>query len=963
MVVESRQHRGIHGERRSAVPTMRFTNLIFQLLTFNFTWLMVIILLVLLLAAASFGNEMEGGGGKEGVGRRVEVANPNAQNRVHRRSNMWMNITNWGFFGNYFIYSAYDQPMEDPEYPGTYAPQCEFPGGSDVQYLFKGALWVGALIQEEGYEYPRVSVGTSGWFQPRINEFYPGEGAEDGIEERSCRPNQWNRLGDYVSHPNAVSEQDFLAAYSDTLTEPVWVRNDPVDGPHYPLGIKISQSSYSWTYNYAQDFIIIDYHIENIADRYLKNLYVGLYIDADVGRMDEQPHWFEDDICGFQRYYYYQHPGGAEDSVLIDIAYIADNDGRPYDAASGNDFYSPNVTGTRVVRAPNPRLKTAFNWWISNPSPDLDFGPSWVDDQSGGWTNTYGTPMGDERKYFVMSNKEFDYDQVYVDDPDWLENNPQELHYRNPATWEWVDETHDWKIEDLTFAPDLADGYDTRYLLSWGPLGIFDHTDEAGNDIFRLNPGEEFRMTIAYVGGEGFHDINNPQVSNTDIDPTKFNFADLSYNAAWAKWVYDNPMRDTPVYDYGYDHNPAVIDADGSQGDGIMDTGDGWYGEDRGTDGLYAILPPGADSAAVYYFGTYMGVYYGPDEDGTELNGKLDAGEDDWDGPEFMTTSKYGTLDLGFMRNNDVLDDGDGIPDFQGPPPPPVPSLNYELTETEVILKWGKKPSEDPSYQDPFSRKQDFEGYRIYVSNSGLENDFAILADFDLVDFAYFNDKDSMATYPDNRTNAPADTMIEGVYLTRQPVGSNVGMIGIAESDSSYQFIIYDAHSLFPRWYAVTAYDYGDPMTGTAPLETATTANAVYVAPSGSPENKVMVVPNPYRAYEDYTTVYSSGLSWENQDDGTPEFFPQTDRRLEFINLPEKCLIRIFTLSGDLVAVVPHNIAGDDNIGWASDYSESWDLNSRNMQQVVSGLYFYSVEDYSPGKRGKVEVGKFVIIR
>jgi len=900
--------------------------------------------------------------GKSGISV-IEVANPNVRNRVHRRTNVWMNITNWGFFGNYFINSAYDQPMEDPEYPGTYAPQCEFPGGSDVQYLYQGALWVGALVQQENYEFPRVSVGTGGWFQPRVNEFYPGEGADDGIEERSNRPEQWNRLGDYVTHPDAVSEQDFILSYADTLTDMVWVQNSPVDGAHYPLGIQIDQKSYSWTYNYAQDFIIIDYVIENIADRYLKNLYIGLYVDADVGRVDEQPHWFEDDICGFQRYYYFQQYDGTPDSVLIDVAYIADNDGRPYDAASGNNFYSPGVTGTRVVRAPNPRLKTAFNWWISNGNPDLDFGPSWTNDNSGGWTNTYGTPVSDEWAYFVMSNLEFDYDQVLVDDPEWLAEHPQILDYRNPANGQMVHEEHNWKIADITNAADLADGYDTRYLISWGPLGVFDHTDEAGNDIFRLNPGEKFHMTIAYVAGENFHDRNNPQSSNTEIDAGKFNFADLSYNAAWAKWVYDNPMRDTPIYDYGNDNDPSTIDADGSQGDGISDTGDGWYGEDTGMDGLYGVIPPGQVSVEVYYFGVHKGTYYGPDADGTEMNNRLDAGEDDWEGPDFIEHPIHGELDLGYMRENELLDAGDGVPDFQGPPPPPTPVLTYRLTETEVILEWSKNPAQDAEYQDPFSRRQDFEGYRVYTSNSGLDGTFSLLGEFDLVDFAYYSATDSMATYPDTRTDAPADTVIENIYCLRKAVGLNSGMLEIAVSDSSYRFVMENAHSLFPRWYSVTAYDYGDPQTGTEPLETAPSANAVFTAPSGNPDNKVIVVPNPYRAYEDYTTVYSSGLSWENQDDGSPEFFPSSDRRLDFINLPQQCLIRIFTLAGDVVAVIPHNIEGDLNVGWESDYSESWDLNSRNMQQVVSGIYFFSVENRTAGNRGKMDTGKFVIIR
>ena len=941
--------------------------------------MIITLLVVLLLLTVPVYADVEGNPGTPVLypkpqDRAASVANPFVYNRVHRKSNMWMNITNWGYFGN--SAPGANDAQEDPAYPGTWAPQCEYPGGSNEQYLFMGALWLGALVQEESYEFPRVSEGSEGWTAPLIHEFYPGEGALNSIEERSSRPNEWNRLGDYVSHQDAISEQDFISSYSDTLTEQLWVRNDPVDGIHFPLGIKISQKSFSWTYNYAQDFILFDYEIENIAGNYLKNLYVGLYVDSDVGRIDEIPDWHQDDICGFQEYYRYQKPDGAWDSTRINIAYISDNDGRPYSEASGSDFTSSSVSGTRVVRAPNPRLNTTFNWWISNGNPDLDFGPSWVDDLSGGWTNTYGTPMGDERKYFVMSNREFDYDQIYVDDPDWIAAHPQILEYYNPALQQFVTEEHDWKIETLENADDLADGYDTRYLISWGPLGVFDHTDEAGNDIFRLNPGESFHMTMAYVCGENFHDSNNPQISNTNIDPDKFNFADIKYNAAWAAWVYDNPMIDTPCFDYGNDHDPNIVDEDGSQGDGNYDTGDGWYGEDTGSDGLYAVIPAGQESAEVYYFGKYMGTYYGPDPDGTEMNGILDPGEDNWvqniplpypDGLFTDQYNKFGTLDLAFMGGNYILDSGDGIPDFQGPPPPEVPQLTYELTENQVILKWKKYPSEDPAYQDPFSRMQDFEGYRIYAGNTGLENDYSLVEDFDLVDFAYYSLTDSMVTYPDFRTNAPADTIIDGQLFYRRAVNNNTGFLSIQETDSTYEYVFENVHSLFPRWYCVTAYDYGDPQSGTEPLETARSANAVYLAPSGNPQNEVIVVPNPYRAYEDYTSPFmggnENGLKWENQDDGTPDFFPATDRRLEFINLPEKCLIRIFTVAGDLVAIVPHNIAGDDNIGWNSEFSESWDLNSRNLQQVVSGLYFFSVENYTAGNKGKIQTGKFVIIR
>jgi len=933
-------------------------------------------ILIALCADINFANvsEYEGDPGK-GERRITDVANPYMYNRTHRKSNVWLTITNWGYFGNNSPNRT--DALEDPEYPGTWAPQCEYPGGSDTQYLFMGALWIGALVQEEGFEFPRVSVGSEGWTAPLIHEFYPGEGPENGIVERSTRPNEWNRLGDYVTSPDAISEQDFICNYADTLTDPLFVRTDPVDGAHFPLGLKIYQRSYSWTYSYAQDFILIDYEIENIASNYLKNLYVGLYVDSDVGRIDET-NWHTDDICGFQEYYYFTRPGGIPDSSRINIAYIADNDGRPPNVSSGNDFSCPGVTGTRVVRAPNPRLKTTFNWWISNGDPTLDFGPSWEDDESGGWTYTFGTPMGDERKYFVMSNREFDYDQLYVDDQSWIEGHNQVLDYID-GKGEHIVENHPWKVEQLETAPDIANGYDTRYLISWGPLGIFDHTDEAGNDIFRLNPGEKFNMSLAYVAGDNFHDKNKPQTDNQNIDFAKFNFADLKYNAAWAAWVYDNPMRDTYCFDWGNDHDPDVNDEDGSQGDGIYDSGDGWYGEDTGSDGLYALRDPGQDSVEVYYFGSYMGWYSGPDADGTEMNGKLDPGEDDWFLPDneyiqdgLFDTEKFGLLDLGYIRNNYILDPGDGIPDFQGPQPPPVPDIGGSMptefngvftSETSVILKWTPDPTENPVYQDNFSHIQDFEGYRIYVSNSGLENDFSLVKEYDRIDFAYFSVDDSMATYPDLRTDAPADTIINGQIFYRKPMGNNSGLAEIMDEYGNYSYTFQNVHPLFPRWYSVTAFDFGDPKSGTEPLETARSANAQYVAPAGNPAKKVIVVPNPYRAYENYTTAYSGGLQWENQDDGTPEYFPNTDRRLDFINLPPQCLIRIFSVAGDLIAVVPHNIAGDSNAGWESDFSESWDLNSRNNQQVASGLYLFSVEDYTPGNSGEIQVGKFMIIR
>jgi len=862
------------------------------------------------------------------------------ENRTHDVGNILMTVTNWGYLGN--KNTALSGYMIDP-CTNDWSPQMEFPAGSGVQYMWQTGLWIGALIREDAFEYPRVSEGVSLIdFNP---EMYPGPEPGNGIIERSNRSNYYNCLGDFVSDPEAISEQDFYATYTDThRLRPggAGIAND-YDGPHVPLGLKIKQTSYAWSYNYARDFIIVDYEIENIASNFLKNLYVGLYVDGDVGHAGEISR-FNDDICGFINTFKYL-PEGQQDSLELTInsAWIADNDGRPDGVSSGSNFSCPDVAGARVVRAPNPKLRTSFNWWITDwGNDDLDFGPAWQDDgAAGAWTNTKGTPITDNNRYFLLGNNEFDYNQVYVDNPGYIADNPQQFIDR--FTGELLEE-HPWKEVSVANPTAVASGYDTRYLISWGPLGIFDYMDQEGNRIYRLNPGEKFSMTVAFVAGEGFHDRNDPQPSNSNIDERKFNYFDFQINADWAAKVYDNPMIDTD--------------------------GDTWFGEDTGIDGLYSDNI-GDTVSYVSWDGTIVNAIY-PGKDEGEYDGLLQEEEDHAPRP-----AKYD-----YTAYNQLLDFGDGIPDFQGPPPPPVPDLSYRIEGNDVVLTWNKFPSEDSLYADPFSHEQDFEGYRIYVSNSGMENEYSFIGEFDKINFSYFDETDSLMTIPfdyESSIGRPPTIQLKdarGVFHLGflQPVGSNIGMGEITLNETTYEYRIKDTSPLIPRYYAVTAYDFGDPKSGVQPLESAKSANAKYIAPSGSARKKPGVVPNPYRADQNYTRNYlqlnygeedSTSVSWENRDDGTFDFFPQTDRRVYFYNLPERCLIRIFTVSGDLVTIINHDSGQRTSLlsKWNAPYAEAWDLNSRNKQQVVSGLYIYSVEDLTEENKGHVDLGKFVIIR
>ncbi|MDZ7797073.1 MAG: hypothetical protein U5N56_08520 [Candidatus Marinimicrobia bacterium] len=90
-------------------------------------------------------------------------------------------------------------------------------------------------------------------------------------------------------------------------------------------------------------------------------------------------------------------------------------------------------------------------------------------------------------------------------------------------------------------------------------------------------------------------------------------------------------------------------------------------------------------------------------------------------------------------------------------------------------------------------------------------------------------------------------------------------------------------------------------------------------------------MPNPF--------YLNSGLS-----------FAGDSKKLQFVNLPEQCTIRIFTLRGDLVKTLEHNDPFSGSI--------SWNQISDHGQYVKSGMYLYHIK--TPD--GREIRGKFAIV-
>ncbi len=282
---------------------------------------------------------------------------------------------------------------------------------------------------------------------------------------------------------------------------------------------------------------------------------------------------------------------------------------------------------------------------------------------------------------------------------------------------------------------------------------------------------------------------------------------------------------------------------------------------------------------------------------------------------------------------------------YRVPQPPPSPGLVVTPTLGSVTLRWERSPESfvDRSRNE---NKMDFEGYRVYVSEDGFN--FKLVREIDRVDSLNFNTGLDVLRDPH-----PV------VYRTVEVVDPETGQTTTRVDSTYYTFTIDGLKSGFRYWVSVTAFDIGDPINNVGPLESGISQNvtvAIPGPPAGGDNGDVVVFPNPYKG----TAL------WDGQ-------FAR-DKLIWFANLPKRCDIKIYTLSGDLVQTIPFDAAtyhGENSrlLSGGSALSAppvlsgtmaGWNMISSAEQEVGSGLYLYSVIDK---ETQKVSTGHFLIIK
>jgi len=294
--------------------------------------------------------------------------------------------------------------------------------------------------------------------------------------------------------------------------------------------------------------------------------------------------------------------------------------------------------------------------------------------------------------------------------------------------------------------------------------------------------------------------------------------------------------------------------------------------------------------------------------------------------------------------NEDV--NGDGIlRRYVLPTPPRQPKIRTVVESQNVAIYWDKTTAEESI--DPISKKKDFEGYRIYrskpgadfQSNESLLLSLSLVGEFDrLQDSVGYNTGFAQILLPSPKAFSGDTTQ----YWYRFPP-PNSGVTHL----NGWQYI-----------YGVSAFDAGDPSNNLESLESA--KSLVRVVPgttaTSDPGAEVKVYPNPY---------YARAI-WDGGGERT--------RKIYFANLPARATITVYTIAGDIVAVLDHDAetyTGED-IEWFRKYGDrsqaakfsggehAWDLISRYDQAIASGLYLFTVKDK---ETGSVKSGKFVVIK
>ena len=711
-----------------------------------------------------------------------------------------------------------------------------------------------------------------------------------------------------------ISEQDFLGYYYDyspfgTPGHRIW-GGWQFGQVHHPINIRVRQVSFQWSYEYIKNLVYVEFDISNMNPKdTLYDCAMAIYMDCDVGPQSWSSSKAADDISSYV-------PGPGYEFAYT---YDADKDGG----------LTPGYVGARVCTPDPDQLEFACWTW------DVGDGPR------------DGVP-GEERneKYWLMTHNADPFDDKFTS----LRKHP-ETQLNAPC--------------------------DTRFLFAfYGDMqGYTATTDSSWN----LAPYETMKIVVAVFPGD-------------DVE-------ELKRTAVWSKILYGQAQTLTTVIlpdTFKHYEAPGPPDIpkmtlkqseDGSSIFVYWENGSE-FSVDRMTVSKELIgyqnnVGPGWSELPSYNPNiTPDSAYYNPNAYVDPITGE--RLRHDFQGYTVWIASNTGEQDAYMeVKRWDKIDTYQDFQDYNSCLKPSIPDtmkidfggylgINTGLPNAHIVS------INDTVYTtntDTIRWTDYFKLDSLYICDSVKVGDVVYgiplynILDSNEVDVSSCNGDLEKEALLFKNPNVPDDIYLN-LYNDRLiPLPLHLGQChpqGLEELRKErlarryYTCTINHPEKGVENYIAVTAFDRGIPDRELGSLESGKDGNRITIFPgpsAASNMDNIYVVPNPYLG--------------QSKFDGRRDKDEKGDRskRIWFVNLPEHCTIKIFTLAGDLVDVIEHNGEYVEDIinpskatytGIAPSGMHAWDLLSKNDQIIASGVYLYSVKDHDTGN---VKVDKFVLIK
>jgi hypothetical protein len=439
----------------------------------------------------------------------------------HSVGQVLLHVSNLGFFGRF------GGDLDNPS--------CEWPAGSNMEYLYAAGLWVGGVISDRVHGGVDTLVSAAVYqvefrpdpesFNARIFESWEGTANSTRLvdDDGDCgdhvfdpdKPFEWydedpldgiDNDGDGRIDEDfaAISQQMYRMEYEDTYEEDV--NEGATIDLHRSLGLRVIQESYQWTSDRTDDFVGIEYKVINNGNDTIRMAYIGFMVDADAGPDDDDIFPYTDDRGGFiDTTIISQNPNPAAesefDTLSITLAYMFDDpygqDGNVAQGYLGCMFLGhPTIDADTLQPGNLPSAPTevrlhAFRLWSSGAED----------------------PRNDQDRYRFLKGR--------ADFPllDGLDNNGDG----------YVDDEDEWRVN---IDRDSRNPQDWRFLLSAGPFRA----------IF---PGDTLTFQYAFVMGQGLDGmLENAATAQQIYNGIRQDFPNCSgelEDSVLIHWVADTP--------------------------------------------------------------------------------------------------------------------------------------------------------------------------------------------------------------------------------------------------------------------------------------------------------------------------------------------------------------------------------------------------------------------------------------